>query len=130
MTTKSWCAGVVCSLGLCIAGPVLAAGDREHVTMEQLPALVSKTILKEAKGSPLLELEKSTEGDKVTYEAEFRAKNGRKVEIEVDASGKLVSKKVEMPLGRRADPPPIRSAEASDAKKAETAASAPKTTAK
>lgn len=103
-TMRPWWAGLVCGLGLCVAGPVWA-GEHEHVTMEQLPAPVSKAVMKESKGSPILELEKATDGDKVTYEAEFRARNGRKVEIEVDESGKLVSKKVETPLSRKVDAP-------------------------
>ena len=66
----------------------------EEITLDQCPAKVQETLKKEAEGGKIECIEKVTDGDKVVYEAEI-AKDGKTIDITVDAEGKVLSKEVE-----------------------------------
>jgi uncharacterized membrane protein YkoI len=68
--------------------------DEEQVSIDEVPAAVKATILKEAQGGTIKEIERETEDGKTVYEAEVII-NGEEVEIEVAADGTLLSKEVE-----------------------------------
>lgn len=68
--------------------------DEEQVSIDEVPAAVKATILEEAQGGTIKEIERETEDGKTVYEAEVII-NGEEVEIEVAADGTLLSKKVE-----------------------------------
>lgn len=66
----------------------------EEVSLDQVPAAVKATILKEAKGAAIMEVERETSSGKTFYEAEWRA-DGKEVEIKVAADGTLLGREVE-----------------------------------
>jgi len=68
--------------------------DEENVSLDQVPAAVKATILKEAAGAKIKEIEKETKGGKTVYEAEFVV-GGKEVEIEVAPDGKLLKREVD-----------------------------------
>ncbi len=68
--------------------------DDEHLTLNELPAAVKATILKEAAGAPIREIERETEHGRTIYEAEVII-DGREIEIEVAPDGTLLSKKAD-----------------------------------
>ncbi|NQT87413.1 PepSY-like domain-containing protein [bacterium] len=68
--------------------------DEEAVSIDQVPAAVKATILKEAAGAKIEEIEKETKGGKTVYEAEFVV-GGKEVEIEVAPDGKLLKREVD-----------------------------------
>lgn len=71
--------------------------DNEHekqISLDQVPAAVKATILKQAGGNKIKEIEVETRGGKKTYEAEWVA-DGKEIEIKVAADGKLLGKQVE-----------------------------------
>jgi len=73
---------------------VALAGDDEKVTIDQVPAAVKATILKEANGATVTEIEKETKDGKTVYEAEW-TEGGKEVEITVAEDGTLIEKEVE-----------------------------------
>ena len=71
--------------------------EEEHevkVTLDQVPAAVKATILKEAGKNKIKEIEKVTQGKMVFFEAEWTAGH-KTIEIKVSPKGKLLDKKVE-----------------------------------
>ena len=84
--------------GLLVFGmsTALAGNETEKdVTIDQVPAAVKATILKEAGDNKIEEIEEvSQDGKVVYYEAEWKS-GGKEIEIKVDPSGKLLSKEVE-----------------------------------
>jgi uncharacterized membrane protein YkoI len=66
----------------------------EDVSLDQVPAAVKATILKEAGGATITELERETEDGRVIYEAEFEV-DGKEIEINVAEDGKLISREVD-----------------------------------
>jgi uncharacterized membrane protein YkoI len=68
--------------------------DEEKVSIDEVPAAVQSTILKEAAGGTIKEIERETEDGKTIYEAEVII-NGQEVEIKVAADGTLLGKKAE-----------------------------------
>jgi len=68
--------------------------DEELVSIDQVPAAVKATILKEAQGGTIKEIERENEDGRIIYEAEVII-DGQEVEIEVAADGTLLSKEVE-----------------------------------
>jgi uncharacterized membrane protein YkoI len=85
------------ALGLAMAMALSAwAGEEkakeEKVTLDQLPAAVKETLLKEVKDGKITEIERETKGEVVTYEADAVI-GGKKREITVAADGKLISNK-------------------------------------
>ncbi|MBE3133791.1 MAG: hypothetical protein IMZ55_09970 [Acidobacteria bacterium] len=66
----------------------------KKVTIDQVPAAVKDTIVKEAGGNTITEIEEETKDGVTTYEAEWKA-DGKEIEIKVAADGKLLKKEVE-----------------------------------
>jgi uncharacterized membrane protein YkoI len=69
-------------------------GQEEEVTLDQVPAAVKATILRESAGGKITEIERETKDGKVTYEAEFII-DGREVEIEISPDGQVIGREVE-----------------------------------
>lgn len=61
----------------------------EKVSLDQLPRAVKATILAEAKGGTIREIEREREGDRIVYEAEVVI-DGRQFDVEVSADGTLL----------------------------------------
>ena len=93
------CAGVALLGCLCLlfASPVSAGKAKKQekeVTIEQVPAKVKATILREAGQNKVTEIEEtSVDGKVVYYEAESKI-DGKEVEITVAPDGKLLKKQV------------------------------------
>lgn len=68
-----------------------AMGDEEQVTLDQVPAAVRSTILREASGAEIREIELETEGAKTFYEAEF-VLDGKTFEVTVASDGTLLKR--------------------------------------
>lgn len=76
-----------------------AQDDEVEVTIDQVPAAVKATILRESAGGQIKEIEAETKDGKTTYEAEF-VLNGKTFEIRVAADGTLLGKEEEKPSGQ------------------------------
>lgn len=73
---------------------VTASADEKHesnVTLDSIPAAARQTILKEAHGAPVLNVEIEKKNGKTLYEAHVK-QGADVIGITVDADGKLVSK--------------------------------------
>ncbi len=68
--------------------------DEQRVSLDQLPPAVKATILAEAKGAQIKEIERETTRNGAVYEAEW-VENGHDVEIKVAPDGKLLKREVE-----------------------------------
>jgi len=68
--------------------------DEEQISLDEVPGAVKATILKEAAGAKIEEVERETDDGRTIYEAEFIV-NGQEIEIKVAADGTLLEKKVE-----------------------------------
>jgi hypothetical protein len=82
---------------LAVSLSIAQAGKKteKDVTIDQVPAAVKATILKEAGANTIEEIEEvSKDGKVVYYEAEWKT-GGKEIEIKVDPKGKLLSKEVE-----------------------------------
>ena len=94
----TWLVAGLLVLGFVVAGAVYAAQEQketeEKVTIDQVPAAVKATILKEAGDHKITEIEKETKDGKTIYEAEWIA-GDKKVEIKVAEDGTLISKETE-----------------------------------
>jgi len=77
-----------------VAGTDLLSQDEEEVSLDAVPAAVKATILKEADGAEVEEVEREVEDGKVVYEAEFEV-DGQEVEIEVAKDGTLLSREID-----------------------------------
>ena len=67
----------------------------KDVTLDQVPAAVKETIVKEAGANKITEIEEvSADGKVVYYEAEWKA-DGKEIEIKVAPDGKLLKKEIE-----------------------------------
>ena len=83
---------------LVLALPALAEGKegkegkkKEEIKLADCPAAVQQTIKDNAGGGEILEVEKATKKDgTVVYEVEVKKADGKKVDIEVAADGKLI----------------------------------------
>jgi uncharacterized membrane protein YkoI len=85
---------VIMLLGIgCTAIPA-SARDEETVSLDQVPNAVKATILREAKGGTITEIERETKDGKTVYEAEFLL-DGAEIEIEIAPDGKLLGREVE-----------------------------------
>ncbi|MBU0640192.1 MAG: PepSY-like domain-containing protein [Planctomycetes bacterium] len=69
-------------------------GQEEKVTLDQVPAPVKATILKESAGGEITEIERETKDGKTVYEAEFML-NGQKIEIKIAPDGALLGRDAE-----------------------------------
>lgn len=83
-------------LALCIGAVATrqAFDGEKEVTLDELPAAVKATILAEANGAPIREIEMETENGKTVYEAEVMI-NGQEVEFVVAPDGTLLGKEIE-----------------------------------
>jgi uncharacterized membrane protein YkoI len=68
--------------------------DEEEVSLDDVPAAVKATILKEAGDAEIEEVVKETEDGRIVYEAEFEA-DGKEIEIEVAENGDLLEREIE-----------------------------------
>ena len=68
--------------------------DEEQVSIDQVPVVVKATILDQAQGGTIKEIERENEDGRMIYEAEVVI-DGQEVEIKVAADGTLLSKKIE-----------------------------------
>ena len=66
----------------------------KKVALDQVPKAVKDTLVKEAEGSPIKDVEQQTVAGKTVYETDVTIEK-KHVEIRVDADGKLLSKKPE-----------------------------------
>ncbi|MCK4660286.1 MAG: PepSY-like domain-containing protein [Phycisphaerae bacterium] len=71
-----------------------AVDKEEKVSLDQVPPAVKATILKEAAGAEITEIERETKNGKTVYEAEF-LRDGREIEVKVGPDGTLLGRKVE-----------------------------------
>jgi len=71
-----------------------AEHQEKEISLDQVPAAVKETILKEAGGNKITEVEVVKEGDKEIYEAKWRA-DGDEIEVRVAADGTLLGKEKE-----------------------------------
>ncbi|MCP4249186.1 MAG: hypothetical protein GY778_19250 [bacterium] len=96
MSKRAMRLGVAGVGAICVVTLVAWAGDEheEQVTLEEVPAAVKATILKESAGGKITEIERETQNGKTTYEAEFLL-NGQEVEIEIAPDGTLLGREVE-----------------------------------
>ena len=91
--------GLLPLIGLGVVGALAFAAwaaqeDEEQVTLDQVPAAVKATILKESAGGKITEIERETKDGKTVYEAEFLL-NGNEIEIKVAPDGTLLGREVE-----------------------------------
>ena len=86
---------VVC-LALCIGAVATkqALDQEKNVTIDEIPSVVKATILAEANGATIQEIEMETEDGKTIYEADVII-DGQEVEIVVAPDGTLIGKKTE-----------------------------------
>ena len=70
---------------------VAGEGHEKSVKLEDIPAPARQTILKEAKGAPVLKVEEEQKHGKTLYEASVQ-QGKDEVGIVVDAKGKLIGK--------------------------------------
>jgi len=68
--------------------------DEEEISLDQAPAAVKATILAEAKGATIKEVERETKNGQVVYEAEW-VENGQEIEIKVASDGTLLKREIE-----------------------------------
>ena len=71
-----------------------AEEEEKEVTLDQVPAAVRATILKEAGENKVEEIEVEIKDGREVYEAEWKV-DGKEVEIKVAADGTLLKKKIE-----------------------------------
>ena len=94
-----WISAGLLSVGLVCVSPVRAAEEKKDekevkVKLEDVPAAVKATFLKEAEGNKLRDIEKETEKGKTIYETDVKfGKNN--YEIKVAEDGTLISKKLD-----------------------------------
>ncbi|MBL7140498.1 MAG: hypothetical protein ISS74_06270 [Planctomycetes bacterium] len=77
-------------------GPQAAEPVTEKdVTIDQVPEAVKATILKEAGGNTITEIEEETKNGVTVYEAEWLNADGKEVEIKVAADGTLLKTEID-----------------------------------
>lgn len=88
---------LVIGLGV-VGGMAFAAragnAQEEEVTLDQVPAAVKATILREAAGAEITEIEREVRNGKTVYEAEF-LQGGQAIEIKVAPDGTVLAREVE-----------------------------------
>ncbi|GIK17533.1 MAG: hypothetical protein BroJett003_24970 [Planctomycetota bacterium] len=80
---------------VCLAAALLSAQEIQ-VTLDQVPAGVRATLLKEAGAGTIREIESETRNGVTTYEAEIQI-NGGIIEIRMDAEGNVLGRSLETP---------------------------------
>ena len=92
-TLKKFTGGIISiAVALAMALPLFAGDKEEKVKLEDCPEAVQKTIKDQAGDGKIVEVEKETAKDgTVTYEAEVKKADGKVIDIEVAADGKLIA---------------------------------------
>lgn len=89
------CPKQCCPKQCCDDGDGIPNGqNEEQVTLDQVPQAVKATILAEAEGGTIKEIERETKNGKTVYEADVIL-SGKEVEIKVASDGTLLAKEVE-----------------------------------
>jgi len=83
--------GVIATIAL--AG-LATAQEEVEVSLDQVPKVVQETILREAAGAKITEIEQETKDGKTMYEAEFE-RDGRTMELKIAPDGRLLGRKFE-----------------------------------
>jgi hypothetical protein len=65
-------------------------GKEETVKLSDIPAPARETLRREARGAPIVKVEKEHEGGRTTYEAHVKPEKGSEIGIVVDAKGNLI----------------------------------------
>jgi len=91
---RYWVLGLGLVAAVTMVGITAAYSDEVEVTLDQVPAAVKATILREAAGAKITEIEKETHDGKTVYEAEF-LRGGKEVEIKIAPDGSLLGQKAE-----------------------------------
>ncbi len=90
--------GLLALIGLALGVGAVAtqrlADNEIEVSLDAVPPAVKATILAQAQGNPIQEIEMETENGRTVYEAEVII-GGRKVEIEVAADGTLLGEEAD-----------------------------------
>jgi len=98
MKQRHWMlvAVVACLYAAFVIPTFAGKGETEkNVTLDQVPAAVKATILKQAGDNKIEEIEEvSVNGKVVCYEAEWKT-DGKEIEIKVAPCGKLLKKEIE-----------------------------------
>ncbi len=99
MLKKHWkliCLMTVACLAVCIGAvaTIQTVEQEKQVSIEQAPAPVQATILAQANGGTVGEIETETENGRTIYEADVTI-NGQEIEIKVASDGALVARNAE-----------------------------------
>ena len=62
----------------------------EKVKLDECPAAVQKTIKDNSEGGEIIKIEKATDKGGVVYETEVKKSDGKRIDIDVAADGKLI----------------------------------------
>jgi uncharacterized membrane protein YkoI len=81
-------------IGAAVFGTGAGESREERVTLDQVPAAVKATILKESAGGKITEIERETKNGKIVYEAEFQL-DGKETEIRIAPDGTLLGRETE-----------------------------------
>jgi hypothetical protein len=99
-TVRGWSlmVAVVAMLGVAVAGAWAAKYDEDEdekkVSLESLPDAAKQSILKESAGKNIEDIAEITKDGQVIYETDIIA-DGKEIELQVAADGKVLSKKEE-----------------------------------
>jgi uncharacterized membrane protein YkoI len=77
-------------------------GNEVKMTLDQVPAPVRATLMREAGGATIKTVDKEESKGKVIYETDVMV-NGKNWELKVDADGKLISKKLDEEEGEKGE---------------------------
>jgi uncharacterized membrane protein YkoI len=95
-----WVLAGLCGAGLTVMSLSVRAEEKEKdenevkMKIDDVPAAVKTTIVKEADGTPVTSVDKETDDGKTVYEADAKI-NGTNYEIKVAEDGTLISKKID-----------------------------------
>lgn len=81
---------ILLTAGLSSSAFAKGRGVREKVDWKDVPAAVQTTIQENAAGGTIRSIEKRTRRGEVTYTADVKGTDGKRSEIEVSSSGKLL----------------------------------------
>jgi uncharacterized membrane protein YkoI len=99
MKKIGWTLGVMLGLAVCGVGCNHQHGEKEEgnevkMSIDQVPAPVRATLMREAPGATITTVDKEEDKGKVIYEADAMI-GGKNWEIKVDADGKVISKRLD-----------------------------------
>ena len=85
---------IIALLLFTMPGAYANSGQEETVALDDVPKAVKATIIKEADGADVLEVEREIRKGQTVYEAEF-VRNGKEIEIEVSLDGTLLKTEID-----------------------------------